>query len=70
MDRFSTYGGSADWETEVDYDPGGAEWLEHTAIGSNYQCQVDMARPSHYRHRKREFGSPWTKGLPPDEDLT
>lgn len=55
-----------DYETSDDYAPGGANWVDVSRIGSNFQEEVDTNRSGHYRHRDRGRVSPWVCGIAPE----
>lgn len=59
------FGREFDWVHPDDYAPVDAEWSEMTAVGSEYQQQVDMAKLDRWRHRHVPTTGPWRQGAAP-----
>lgn len=58
-------GSIEDWSTEEDFDPPDAEWLDITAIGSEWQIQIDASRHRSRYRSLRKVGDPWKAGDQP-----
>lgn len=66
--RYPPEPGNRNYTHADDYDPPGANWLDHTVLGSAYQEQLDLNSPSsRWRHRNFMRQGPWMQGPAPDE---
>lgn len=53
-----------DYGTTQDYNPADAEWIEGNFPDPEYQVQLDLTTPDHFRYRLRFQPDAWKKGLP------
>lgn len=56
-----------EWGRSDDYDPEGADWIQVSTIGSDFEQQMDRNREDHFRHRHILSRGPWTHGPAPKE---